>query len=189
MTRLLPGRTRPELAGIGSVAKPTKGYIDCTAVIDNNAIRLDFVLSKARVPVTDATTSGSYGSLKLFTFAEGAVSFLGSRQNYTAYSSDGTGVPNDTAFKIGVGSVAIAVAADGALTGTSVDVGSAISQTLSSGTTTGTAVTGGSTATDGTSTPSSLNLNFSGTAATVDGNGWLEVTGTISVSIVPLGDD
>jgi len=189
MSRPLPGRIRPELDGIGAVAKPAHGFIDCTVVKDLGSVRLDIALRKARIQVTDATTSGSYGTLKLFTFAEGAVSYLGCRQDYTAYKPDGTGVPADTAFKIGVGSAAIAAAADGALTGTSVDIGAAVDQTLSSGTTTGTAATHASTAIDGTTTPATINLNFSGTAATVDGDGWLEVTGTISVSVAQLGDD
>lgn len=191
MSRPLPGRTRGDLAGIGTLNQPTAGYIDCTVVKDQNAYRLDFVLKKARVPVTDATTSGSYGSLKLMDLAEGAWTFLGCRQDYTAYSSDGTGVPNDTAFEIGVGTAAIATAADGTLgNGVNENIGQAVSQTLSSGTTTGSAVDGAkTTAINGTGTAADINLNVSGSAATVDGDGYLNVTGTISVLLSPLGDD
>lgn len=187
----LPNRTQSGLSGIGAVNQPTSGRVEVTNIYnDGQVYRLDFKLTRARIPVTDATTSGSHGSLKLFDFAEGAISFLGSRQDYTAYVCDGTGVPNDTAFEIGLGSAAIAVAADGTLgNGVNEDIGQAVAQTLSTGTTTGSAVTSAAAAANGTATPVDLNLNFSGTAATVDGDGTLDVTGTISVSFTFMGDD
>lgn len=188
---MLPNRTVPGLAGIGTVSEPANGKIEVTGIYKEGPYyRLDLKLSKARVTITDATTSGSHGTLKLFTFEQQAISFLGSRQDYTAYASDGTGVPNDTAFEIGVGSAAIGSAADGTLgNGVNEDIGQAVSQTLSSGTTTGSAVTASTTAINGTATAASLNLNVSGSAATVDGNGWLAVTGTISVTFAFMGDD
>lgn len=174
---------------VGTVNSPTSGTTAVTIKQIGDFFSLTFTLTAARIPVTDGAASGSYGSLKLFDFAEGGVSFLGCRQNYTAYSEDGTGVPNDIVFEIGVGTVAIAAAADGTLGTTNKNVGAAVSQTLSSGTTTGTAFTGAGTAVDGTATASDLYLNFSGTAATVDGNGYLNVTGTITVIGSFLGDD
>ena len=191
MARLLPGRTSSDLSGIGTLNQPTSGYVTCAVNKTNLGYRLDFTLSRARIPVTDGTTSGSYGSLKLMDLVEGAWTFLGCRQDYTAYSSDGTGVPNDTAFEIGVGTTAIAEAADGTLgNGVNENIGQAVTQTLSSGTTTGSAVDGAkSTAINGTATATDINLNFSGSAATVDGDGYLNVTGTISVLLAPLGDD
>jgi hypothetical protein len=188
----LPFRTLPGLEGIGALAQPVSGSVEITDIWRaKNApyYRLDFKFNKARIPVTDGTTSGSYGSVKFFDFVEGAIIFLGSRQDYTAYVCDGTGVPNDTAFEIGVGTTAIAAAADGTLgNGVNENVGQAVTQTLSSGTTTGTAVTGG-TAVNGTATALDLNLNFSGSAATVDGDGTLDVTGTFSVTFAFMGDD
>lgn len=177
----------------GTINQPTVGHTKCTGMFydaKSGVCRLDFAFKNARITVTDGTTSGSYGSYKFFDFAnEGAIAFLGSRQDYTKYTEDGTGVPNDTAFEIGVGTIAIAAAADGTLgNGTSENVGQAVTQTLSSGTTTGTAVTNGSVV-NGTGTACDLCLNFSGSAATVDGNGWLGVTGTFSVSFMFLGDD
>lgn len=193
MSRLLPGRTRSDLSGIGSVSQPTVGYVDCNITKDNNAYRLDFTLNKARIPVTDATTSGSYGSLKLFDFVEGAVSFLGTRQDYTAFveGSALTTAAGDAAFEIGVGTAAIAVAADGTLgNGVNENVGQAVSVTNSSGTGTGTAVDGAKAAAlNGTGTALDLYLNWSGTAATIDANSTIGVTGTISVLFSFLGDD
>lgn len=188
---MLPNRTQPGLDGIGSVVKPANGKVEITGIYKEGPYyRLDFKLSKARVPVTDAAGSGSYGTLKLFTFDQQAISFLGSRQDYTAYASDGTGVPNDTAFEIGLGSAAIAAAADGTLgNGVNEDIGQAVAQTLDTGTTTGSAVTASTTAINGTGTAASINLNVSGSATTVDDDGWLAVTGTLSVTFAFMGDD
>lgn len=181
--------TAPTGAVLGS---PTAGTL--TAVHEKTGVinRSTFVLNGVRVPVTDATTSGSHGTLKLFTFPAGGVSILGSRQNYTAFAegADLTGEAGDAAFAIGLGSAAIAAAADGTLgTTTNVDIGSSISVTLSGGTGTGTAHKGAGTAIDGTSTAASINLNVSGTAATIDATSYLDVTGTITVLWASLEDD
>lgn len=123
--------------------------------------------------------------------AEGSWVFLGSRQNYTAYAADGTGVPDDTVFDIGVGTAAIAAAADGVLTASATydNIGAKIDQTLSGGTTTGTGVDAANAAVDGTTTALDVVLNWSGTAATVDGDGTIDVTGTITIVAAYLGDD
>lgn len=187
----LPQRTRPELDVLGTLNQPSVGQVDCTVVKDGSLYRMDFTFKGARIAVTDATTNGSFGTYKLFDFNQGAISFLGSRQDYTSFASDGTGVPNDTAFEIGIGTTAISAAADGTLgNGVNENVGQAVSLTLSSGTAAGTAVNGASTtALNGTATAIDLNVNVSGTAATVDGDGWLAVWGTASVTIAWLGDD
>lgn len=193
MGRPLPRRTDSSLAGIGTVNQPAVGYVECTATKDDNAIRLDFTLSKARISVTDGAGSGSYGSLKLFDFVEGAVSFLGARQDYTAFveGSALTTAAGDAVFEIGVGTTAIAAAADGTLgNGVNENVGQAVSVTNSSGTGTGTAVDGAkTTALNGTGTALDLYLNWSGTAATIDASSTIGVTGTISVLFSFLGDD
>lgn len=189
----LPDRTRPELDVLGTLNQPTVGQVDCTVVKDGSLYRMDFTFKGARVSVTDATTNGSFGTFKLFDFNEGAVSFLGCRQDYTAFRSDGTGVPGDTAFEIGIGTTAIAAAADGTLgNGVNENVGQAVAVTLAGtpATGAGTAVDGAkTTALNGTGTALDLNLNVSGSAATVDGDGWLSVWGTASVTFAWLGDD
>ena len=190
----LPYRTRPELAEVGALAVPTSGVVDAVLAKDKGGIyRLDITLRKARIPVTDAAASGSYGSLKLFDFVEGAISFLGTRQDYTAFAEGAalTGAAGDAAFVLGVGSAAVAAAADGTLTTTTQDIGTKTATiTLSGGTGTGTLVDGAkTTALNGTATAVDLYLNFSGTAATIDANSTLDVTGTISVAFAWLGDD
>lgn len=189
----LPNRTRPELSEFGTLNQPTVGRVDCTIQKNNGVYRMDFTFKGARVAVTDATTNGSYGTFKLFDFEQGAISFLGCRQDYTAFRSDGTGVPADTAFEIGIGTTAIAAAADGTLgNGVNENVGQAVALTLAGNpaTAAGTAVDGAkTTALNGTATALDLNLNVSGSAATVDGDGWLQVSGTASITFAWLGDD
>jgi hypothetical protein len=188
---LVPGGASQALNGskIGAVNAPASGTTSVIIRRRGSFFELHFTLTAAQIPVTDDGGNGSFGTLKLFDFAEGGVMYLGSRQNYTAYSPDETGVPDDTVFEIGVGSTAISAAADGALGATEDDIGGDVNQTLSSGTTTGTGFTHSTSIVDGTTTATDLNLNFSGTADTVDGNGTIDVTGTITVVGCFLGDD
>ena len=178
---------------IGTVASPAAGTTSVVIKRWGPLFRLDFTLAAARITVTDGAASGSHGSLKIFDFAQQAISFLGSRQDYTAFAEGAalTGAAGDAAFEIGVGTTAIAAAADGTLgNGVNENVGQAVAITLSGGTGVGTAVDGTkSTALDGTSTALDLYLNWSGSAATIDANSTIDVTGTISVIGAFLGDD
>lgn len=183
-------------AEVGTVNQPTSGSVAVTIKRFgqlSGMFQLDFTLTAARIPVTDGAGSGSHGALKIFDFAQAAISFLGCRQNYTAFvegSALTTGA-GDAVFEIGVGTTAISAAADGTLgNGVNENVGQAVAITDSGGTGAGTAVDGAkTTALDGTGTAIDLNLNWSGTAATIDANSTIDVTGTISVVGVFLGDD
>lgn len=189
----LPNRTRTDLAPFGSPNPALAGKMQTELTREGNFFRLDFTLNAVSIPVTDGTTSGSHGSLKLFDFEQQAISFLGCRQNYTLFTegaalSGGAGA-GDAAFEIGIGTTAISAAADGTLgNGVNENVGQAISVDMAVAQA-GTAVDYGRTAIDGTTTAVDLNLNFSGTAATVDANSTLAVTGTITVIGVFMGDD
>lgn len=180
-------------AEVGTLATaPASGTV--TAVIKRigHFFSIDFTLTAARITVTDAAGSGSSGSLKIFTFAAGAILPLGSRQDYTAFTEGAalTTAAGDAAFVMALGSVA-ANAGDGALTGTEVDIAPATATiTLSSGAGTGGKM-GGATAApiDGTTTAVDVYLNWSGTAATIDANSTIDVTGTITVVGCFVGDD
>jgi len=187
--RLFPGGPSPALVTLGT---PVSGTITAVHDFSGGVNRTTFTLTAARIPVTDAAGSGSFGTLKLATLPEGAIIFLGGRQNYTAFAEGAalTGAVGDAVFDIGVGTVAIAAAADGALGGATDDniiIEKAI--TLSGGTGTGTSVLGTPVAHDGTSTPATINLNWSGTAATIDASSTIDVTGTITVLWSWMGDD
>lgn len=175
-------------------AQPTSGLVEIAlnGYEQYPFLAITFTLTGARVPVTDGGASGSYGALKLFTFNEQAVQLIGSRHNWTAFAEGSalTTGAGDAAFVIAFGSAAVAAAADGALSGTSVNFGATRSITNSGGTGTGaTTVTGAQTPLDGTSTPVEIWLNWSGTAASIDANSYIDVTGTFSVVFMMLGDD
>lgn len=178
-------------ASLGVVAAPTSGAVSCLIEKVGSFFVMNFKLTAARIAVTDGAASGSYGALKLFDFIEGGISFLGCRQDYTAFAEGSalTTAAGDAAFKIGVGTTAIAAAADASLAAGNVNVGGEINITNSGGTGTGSKFTAAGSAYDGTSTAADLTLNFSGSAATIDASSYIDVTGTISVVGVMLGDD
>lgn len=185
-------RSSPEGNLLTLAAQPAAGSIIVRQERWGRYVTLDITLNKARITVTDAAGSGSSGSHKILTFNQQAILPLGSRQDYTAFAEGAalTGGAGDAAFVIALGSVA-ANAGDGALTGTEVDFAGATSTiTLSGGTGTGSKLTGATaTPIDGTSTAIDLYLNWSGTAATIDANSTIDITGTITLSFVTLGDD
>jgi hypothetical protein len=176
---------------VGVVAAPAAGTVAVTIKRVGDMFTLVFTLTAAQISVTDGAASGSYGSLKLFDFAEQGISYLGCRQNYTAYVEGAalTTAAGDADFVIGVGATAIAAAADAVLAVGNQNIGGSIAQTNSAGTTTGTLHSGSNTAIDGTSTASDIYLNFSGSAATIDASSTIAVTGTIQITGVMLGDD
>ena len=173
-------------------AQPASGTVTLAtnSWVNYPDFHLTFTLDAAQIPVTDAALSGSYGALKLFDFNQGAIAFTGVRQNYTAFAEGAalTGAAGDAVFDIGLGSVAIAAAADGALATTDDNIGTEIAVTLSGGTGTGTGVNG-NVVLDGTTTALDLALNMSGSAASIDASSTLDVTGTITVTGTFLGDD
>lgn len=179
--------------GVGSLTQPASGSISVVEYQFGPFVRTDFTLKAARISVTDGAGSGSYGTAVLYTLPACAVTFLGSRQDYTAFAEGAalTGAAGDAVFEIGVGTTAISAAADGTLgDGAQENVGQAVAVTLSGGTGTGTAVDGcKTTALNGTATAVVLNLNWSGTAATIDANSTIDVTGTISVLWAHMADD
>lgn len=180
-------------AEVGTVGVPTSGTVATVMQRFGPFFSVTFTLTLARVPVTDGAASGSYGTLKLLQFNQACVSFLGSRQDYMA-SAEGTTLTTaagDAAYVWGVGSAAVATARDGTLTTTEQDIGTKTSTiTNTAGTGAGTQVNGAVVAgVDGTSTAKSINLNWSGSAATIDGSDYIDVTGTITVVGVFLGDD
>lgn len=178
---------------LGTVASPTAGTVTVKEFKFGPFVRTDFTFTAARIIVTDGAASGSHGALPIYTFPQSAISFLGARQDYTAFAEGAalTGAAGDAVFEIGIGTTAISAAADGTLgNGVNENVGQAVAVTLSGGTGTGTAVDGTkATALDGTTSALALNLNFSGSAATIDATSYLNVTGTASVLWVHMGDD
>lgn len=186
-------RFTDESISVGDPGSPASGSLKVKCDQFGPYLVYTFTLAAARITVTDGAASGSHGSLKLIDLPAGAYTFLGARQDYTAFAEGATltGGAGDAVFEIGVGTTAISAAADGTLgNGVNENVGQAVSVTLSGGTGTGTAVDGAkTTALNGTATALDLNLNWSGTAATIDATSTIDVTGTITVVCVHMGDD
>lgn len=177
------------VGAIGS--QPASGTLAANIACAGGFFRIDFTLTAFRMTVTDAAGSGSSASAKIFDFVPGAVKILGSRQDYTAFAEGAalTGGAGDAAFVMALGTVA-ANAGDGALSGTEVDIGAATSTiTLSGGTGTGGKLDDEKAIFDGTATAIDVYLNWSGSAATIDANSTIDVTGTITIVGVMLGDD
>lgn len=170
---------------------PLSGTVAVSHQSIGGMIRSTFVLTAAQIAVSDDGANGSFGTLNLFTFPEGAISHLGSRQDYTAFAEGSalTGGAGDAVFEIGLGTVAISTEDDGTLVGTQDDIGGDVNVTLSGGTGVGSAVTGSGVVHNGTATAATLNLNWTGTAATIDANSTIDVTGTITVLWAMMGDD
>lgn len=179
---------------VGTLATaPVSGTVSAVIKRMGHFFSIDFTLTAAQIPVTDAAGSGSYGSLKLMDLNEGGFHIIASRQNYTAFAEGAalTTAAGDAVFDIGVGSAAIAAAADGVLTASATydDIGAKVDVTLSGGTGTGTGFDPANVSLDGTGTAKDIVLNWSGTAATIDASSTIDVTGTITIVGCFLGDD
>lgn len=175
---------------LGSVPSAVEDYVTCVARRAGNMAILDFAIEALPVTHTDATSSGSSGSAKIWDWANFALLPLGCRTNMTLTGDNLIdGDAGDMAGVFALGSAA-ANAGDGALTGTEVDYAATAAFTLSDHTLAkGTVVSGVGTAIDGTSTAAAIYLNESGSAATSDANGVLTFSGTITLVCLLLGDD
>ena len=143
------------------------------------ALTTVFELYNVAVSITDDTTSGSYGTVKLGDFVAGRIApFGGQVELFTATASGD--VAADATYEVGVGSAATAAA--GALTTTADDLvtglatGDASSSTWSALSLDGVSLAG-TTSLDGASTAIPINLNF-GTASDAEASG----DGTITIS-------
>jgi hypothetical protein len=177
---------------VGTLGSPAAGSLTAVVKRLGDTVSIKFTLAAARMTVTDGAGSGSHGSLKLMDLIEGDWHFVSSRMNFTAFAESAGVSGGDTVFDIGVGTTAIAAAADGVLTADAAIDNIAVKGdvTLSSGA--GTLATQNdpcNVMVDGTGTALDIYLNWSGTAATVDASGTLDVTGTINIIAHYLGDD
>ena len=178
---------------LGTTTQPAAGTIETVVrrAPGSTFFTITYTLTGARMTVTDAGAGGSFGTLSLLDLPQTGVVWLGCRQNYTAIvgATALTTGAGDAVLAIGVGSTAIAAAADGVLAAANRDIGGNVAVTQSGNTGSGTAHTASNLAVDGTATATKINLNVSGTAATVDATSTLDITGTITVAGVLLGDD
>lgn len=180
--------------GIGTLSQPASGSISISEFRSGPLVVTTLTLTAARISVTDAGASGSYGSLAMYALPAGAIAHLGCRTTFTAFAEGAalTGGAGDAAFEIAIGVTAIGAAANGTLSGNAAFYNitrSAIAVTLSGGTGTGSNYESAAVVFDGTNTAITLRLNWSGSAATIDANSTIDVTGSICFAWLNLGDD
>lgn len=138
---------------------------------------------------TDNGTGGHGGGAKVYDFPQGLIAITGASQNWETITVDGTGLPNDVDFDIGVGTT-VATSAMASLTGTTVDIVSKDDLTMSTSLSAvnqfqGTVSAGAYI--DGSATAKDAYLNVSATVATADGDGTLTLTGTVIVTWANVG--
>jgi hypothetical protein len=146
-----------------------------------------FTLTNYAMAMTDATTAGSHGTQKLYTFPQGPIQILGSRFNLTT-ARVGTAI--DAAAEL-VGSLGTAAVGtnNATLSSTEADLIASYAGTLSSGA--GVLKKHGSlvaTAFDGTATPAEAHLNVAVPDAGSTGNDVLTINGTVTITWANLGD-
>lgn len=146
-------------------------------------------LSGLEVAMTDATTAGSHGSVKVYDFPECNMFFLGGTCDLTIVAG-GEGI-TDTAAVVGaVGTTAVGVD-NATLTGTEADLIPSTASTLTAGAgvTKGKTLTAGAIVFDGTSTAKDAYLNFAVPDAGSTADDTLTVSGTITLVWSNLGDN
>lgn len=147
-------------------------------------IQTVITLSANSVTITDATTAGAHGSLKLFTCPSGLITFYGAYASISLTAGAG-GIADDAAVVAAIGTAATATD-NAALTTTEADIIPSTALTLASGTiaatdmkSTGTQIP---TTFDGTSTAKFASLNFAVPDADSSANDTLAVTGDIFIT-------
>lgn len=153
------------------------------------AIKTVLTLSNVSITMTDATTAGSHGSLKLYDFPACNLLFLGGTTNLTITA--GAGGITDTAAVVGsVGTTTVGTD-NATLTTTEADLIPSTASTLTGGigATKGKTVTAGVVVFDGTATAKDAWLNFAVPDADSTANDTLVVSGTITLVWSNLGDN
>jgi len=157
-------------------------------------IELDSVL----VPMTDATTSGNYGSVRLYDFPEGVIQIKAAHADFvdgtTVPTGDaaglartGSGISATATLKFSVGTAA--EASDDTLNSTQADIIASTNCSLTAGAGTARGISGTTPAPyDGTSAAKSLYLNFGVADAGSTGNDVIRVRGRIAFTWEHLGD-
>ena len=166
------------------------GVANAGAVVNETVgtIRTTLQLSNAVVTMTDATTAGCHGSVKLYDFPACNLLFLGATCDLTVTAGAG-GIADTAAVVAAIGTAAVSTA-DATLTTTEADLipSTAATLTAGAGAAKGKTLTAGVVVFDGTSTAKDAYLNFAVPDAGSTGNDTLIVSGTITLVWSNLGD-
>lgn len=176
-----------QLNGVGTAGAAASASV---AVSESaaGAMKTTLTLSGVSITMTDATTAGSHGSLKLYDFPQCNLLFLGGTCDLTITA--GVGGITDTAAVVGsIGTTAVATD-NATLTTTEADLIPSTDSTLTAGAgeTKGKTVTAGVVVFDGTTTAVDAYLNFAVPDAGSTADDTLTVSGTITLVWSNLGD-
>ncbi len=166
------------------------GVANAGAVVDESVgtIRTTLKLSNQVITMTDATTAGCHGSIKLYDFPACNLLFLGATCDLTVLA--GAGGITDTAAVVAAIGTATVSTADATLTTTEADLipSTAATLTAGAGAAKGKTLTAGVVVFDGTTTAKDAYLNLAVPDAGSTGNDTLTVSGTITLVWSNLGD-
>ena len=166
------------------------GVADSRLVVDESggSIRTVLKLDKLVITMTDATTAGCHGFVKLYDFPACNLLFLGATCDLSITA--GTGGIADTAAVVAAIGTAQVATADATLTTTEADLIPSTAATLTGGigAAKGKTVTAGVAVFDGTATAKDAYLNFAVPDIGSAGNDTLTVSGTITLVWSNLGD-
>lgn len=166
------------------------GVANAGAVVNETVgtIRTTLQLSGAVVTMTDATTAGCHGSIKLYDFPACNLLFLGATCDLTVTAGAG-GIADTAAVVAAIGTATVSTA-DATLTTTEADLipSTAATLTAGAGAAKGKTLTAGVVVFDGTTTAKDAYLNFAVPDAGSTGNDTLIVSGTVTLVWANLGD-
>lgn len=166
------------------------GVANPAVIVDESSgsIRTVLKLDKLVITMTDATTAGCHGFVKLYDFPACNLLFLGATCDLSITA--GTGGIADTAAVVAAIGTAQVATADATLTTTEADLIPSTAATLTGGVgaAKGKTVTAGVAVFDGTATAKDAYLNFAVPDAGSTGNDTLIVSGTIVLVWSNLGD-
>ena len=152
-------------------------------------IKTVITLSGLSVTMTDATTAGSHGSVKLYDFPEANLFFLGGTTDLVITA--GAGGITDTAAVVGsIGTTTVGTD-NATLTTTEADLIPSTDSTLTGGIgeTKGKTLTAGAVVFDGTATAKEAWLNYAVPDAGSTADDTLTVSGTVTLVWSNLGDN
>ena len=175
------------LNGVGSAG--AAGSVSVAVTETPGVLKTVLTLDKVVVTMTDATTAGSHGSLKLYDFPACNLLFLGGSCDLTLTAGAG-GITDTAAVVASVGTATVSTA-DATLTSTEADLIPSTASTLTTGagTTKGKTVTAGVVVFDGTATAKDAWLNLAVPDADSTANDTLTVSGTVTLVWSNLGDN
>lgn len=146
-----------------------------------------YTFTNRSVTITDNTTSGAHGNLKIVDLPEGNVVIVGATTNLTI-ARVGTNITATAAVVAAVGTVA-AANTDATLTSTEANIVPSTVATLTAGAGVVKGVSTSGSTINGTTTRVPVFLNFAMPDASSGGNDALTVNGTITLVYTLIGDN